>query len=373
MTVPILDLAPQHEPLLPQFMGAFENALRSGQFVLGQKVDVFEQALATYCHVEHAIGVSSGTDALLLALMALEIGSGDEVITSPFTFFATASVVARLGARPVFVDIDPATFNLDPSLLEAAITPNTRAVIPVHLYGLMADMTAINHIADRHGLSVIEDAAQAIGATDHDRSAGSIANVGCLSFYPTKNLSALGDAGACLTNDAQLAKLMRQLRVHGQADRYHHHWLGGNFRIDALQATWLNVKLPLLDSWNEQRRVIAHRYSQGLVGWPIDCPVEPVEKKHVYHQYTVRVRDGRRDALRDDLHNRGIGCEVYYPVPLHLQKPFAYLNGRVGDFPHVERATAEVLSLPIYPGLSKDRQDEVIDAIRDFFQGKTSE
>ncbi len=367
MPVPLLDLVPQHLPLLPQLCEAFEATARSGRFVLGEEVEAFERELATSCGVQHAVGVSSGTDALLMALMALGIGPGDEVITSPFTFFSTASGIARLGAKPVFVDIDPVTFNLDPALVEQAITDRTRAMVPVHLYGQPADMGSLMTTARTHQLAVIEDAAQAIGARVGDQAAGTIGHVGCLSFYPTKNLSAFGDAGACTTHDDDLADRLRLLRVHGQRDRYHHAAIGGNFRIDALQAAILRIKLPHLASWTDQRRAQAARYDQYLEGLPLIRPTELPGTRHVYHQYTLRVGDGRRDGLRAWLQERGIGCEVYYPLPLHLQEAFVDLGYRPGDLPRAEQAAAEVLSLPIYPGLTEDQQRQVAHAIGEFF------
>ena len=366
MSVPLLDLTPQHEPHLSDLCTAFERLVLSGQFVLGAEVEAFERQLAACCETKHAVGVSSGTDALLLAMMALDIGPGDEVITSCFTFFATAGGIARLGAKPVFVDIDPTTFNLDTDKIEAAVTSQTKAIIPVHLYGQVADMEAVTETARRHDLKVIEDAAQAILARDGNQIAGSIGDVGCLSFYPTKNLSALGDAGACLTHDDDLADRLRMLRLHGQNEKYQHASIGGNFRIDALQAAALRIKLPHLDHWTLQRRALACRYDQLLGGLSLVLPIEAMETRHVYHQYTIRVPDRRRDALRGHLHQRKIGCEVYYPIPLHLQEAFSYLAYRRGDFPLAEQAADEVLSLPIYPGLSQTQQDEVVDAIREF-------
>ncbi len=367
VAVPLLDLSQQHMSLLPQMQNAFEQIVRSGQFVLGSHVRSFEQQLADRCQVGHAVGVSSGTDALLMALMALEVGPGDEVITSPFTFFATAAGITRLGAQPVFVDIDPVTLNIDPSLIEAAITSKTKAIIPVHLYGQAACMEPIMHTARARGIRVVEDAAQAIGALDRSLPVGSIGDVGCFSFYPTKNLSALGDAGACTTGDPQLAGRLQRLRVHGQGSTYHHLEIGGNFRIDALQAAMLSVKLPNLTSWNDARRTAAGRYHQLLADLPLRLPSEAAHKFHVYNQYTIRVNDGRRQALSQYLKDRGIGHEVYYPIPLHRQPCFAYLEAQQGDYPVAEKAASEVMSLPIYPGLTVSQQEEVATAIRQFF------
>lgn len=368
MTVPLLDLTRQNEPLLPEMRGVFEQVVLSGRYVLGTHVEVFEQRLAACCGAKYAVGVSSGTDALLLSLMAMKIGPGDEVITSPFTFFATAGCIARAGARPVFVDIDPTTFNLDAELIEAAITPKTKAIIPVHLYGQAAEMSPIMQIARQHGLKVIEDAAQAIGAKDAGGVVGSLGDVGCFSFYPTKNLSTLGDAGACTTNAPALAERLVALRVHGQEAKYHHTYVGGNFRIDALHAALLSVKLPHLDGWTDARRANAQRYSEMLAGLPVVSPVQGPDKYHVYNQYTIRVLDGQRDPLCEHLKGKGIGHEVYYPIPLYLQPCFAGLGLDATDFPQTQQACREVLSLPIYPELAMEEQGLVIAAIRSFFK-----
>ena len=366
MKVPPLDLSRQHESLLPQMLEVFQSTVESGRFILGQAVEAFESELARHCGVRHAVGMSSGTDALLAALMALEIGPGDEVITTPFTFFATVSGIVRLGATPVFVDIAPETFNIDPSLIDAAVTERTRAIIPVHLYGLMADMAAIASIARRHGLKVIEDAAQASGAERDGRPAGTTGDVGCFSFYPTKNLSALGDAGACVTDDPALAKRLGALRVHGDTARYEHSYLGGNFRIDALQASMLSIKLPHLDDWNEARRDLARRYDALLEPLPVVAPHTPPQCKHVFNLYTIRVPDGRRDALIEHLSEEGIGFGLHYPTPLHLQAALAHLGKKAGDFPVAERAATEVLSLPIFPGMTEREQDDVVAALGRF-------
>lgn len=366
MAVPLLDLSRQNADLLPQMLTAFEQMVASSQFVLGPVVAAFEQQLAAQCGTEHAVAVSSGTDALLMALMALGVGSGDEVITSPFTFFATAGSIVRVGARPVFVDIDPATLNIDPDLVEPAITAKTKAIIPVHLYGQAACMGPIMGAARGRGISVIEDAAQAIGARDGQDQVGSIGDVGCFSFYPTKNLSALGDAGACTTQDGELAGRLASLRVHGQDTKYHHTSIGGNFRIDALQAAMLRLKLPYLASWTVARRAAAQRYDQLLADLPLVLPAPALGKFHVYNQYTVRVNGGQREALRQYLGSRNIGQEVYYPIPLHLQPCFAYLGGKPGDFPVAQQAADQVLSLPIYPGLTESEQEQVAMAIRQF-------
>jgi dTDP-4-amino-4,6-dideoxygalactose transaminase len=334
---------------------------------MGPALGAFERALAKRLGVRHAIGVSSGTDALLVALMALGVGPGDEVVTSPFSFFASAGVVARLGARPVFVDVDPETFCLDPARLDAAITPRTKAVEPVHLYGQCADMSEIMEIARERGVAVIEDACQAIGATYDGRPAGSLAAVAALSFYPTKNLGAAGDAGAVTTDDDALAELVRTLRIHGGLATYHHERVGGNFRMDAVQAAVLSVKLPRLDGWNARRRAIAARYAALLAGAArqgrVVLPVEARGREHVWHQYVVRVPD--RDGVRRRLAERGIATSVFYPVPLHLQECFAALGGREGDFPQAERAAREVLALPMFAELRDDEVERVAAALLD--------
>ena len=367
MNVPPLDLSLQHEPLLPQMLETFQNIVKSGRFVLGQTVEEFESTLAHYCGATDAIGVSSGTDALLAALMAMEIGPGDEVITTPFTFFATAGSIARLGAVPVFVDIDADTFNIDPARIEEAVTDRTKAIIPVHLYGLMADMGPIMQIAQRHGLKVVEDVAQAIGAQREGANAGTAGDVGCFSFYPTKNLSAVGDAGACVTTNASLAERIRVLRVHGDTSRYCHEYIGGNFRIDALQAAMLSIKFPHLDDWNDARSCIADRYDSLLKALPVVTPIRPPQSRHVFCLYTIRVPDGKRDALAADLAANGIGYGIHYAVPLHLQACFAYLGGKAGDFPIAEQAADEVLCLPVFPGLTEQQQDQVVRTIGQFF------
>lgn len=367
MAVPQLDLSFQNGPLATQICGVLEQIVTSGQFVLGPRVEAFEQQLADLCQVQHAVGVSSGTDALLLALMALGVGQGDEVITTPFSFFATVGCIARLGAKPVFVDIDPVTFNIDPDLIEQAMTKKTRAIIPVHLYGQAAAMKSIMATAHRHGVYVIEDAAQSTGALVDGRPVASIGDVGCLSFYPTKNLSALGDAGACTTQDDALADRLRCLRVHGQEGKYLHAHIGGNFRIDAVQAAMLSLKIPHVLAWNEQRRAAAGRYHAMLKDLPLELPEERPGHYHVYNQYTIRVGRDRRDALASHLKRVGIGCDVYYPVPLHRQPCFSYLGIKTGELPVAQRAADEVLSLPMYPGLSVSQQEEVSTAIGQFF------
>ena len=367
--VPLLDLTRYDEALKAEIDRAVAGVFASGRFVLGPALDAFEQSLAQRLGVRHAIGVSSGTDALLVALMALGIGPGDEVVTSPFSFFASAAAVARLGARPVFVDIDPETYCLDPDRLEAAITPRTKAVEPVYLYGQCADMAEIAEISRRRGVPVLEDACQAIGATYGGRAAGALGTLAAFSFYPTKNLGAAGDAGAVTTDDDALAELVRILRVHGGLATYHHERVGGNFRMDAIQSAVLSVKLPRLDGWNTRRRAIAARYGALLGGDErIGLPVEGPGREHVYHQYVVRVRN--RDAVRKRLTERRVATSVFYPVPLHLQECFAGLGGREGDFPEAERASREVLALPMFAELTDAEVERVAKAVRESLDEK---
>jgi dTDP-4-amino-4,6-dideoxygalactose transaminase len=361
----MLDLTRYDEALKNDIARAVADVFATGRFVMGPVHDEYERAFAKEIGVAHAIGVTSGTDALLVALMALGVGPGDEVITSPFTFFASAGVVARLGARPVFVDIEPVTFNLDPSLLEAAITPKTKAIQPVHLYGKCADMAPIREIAVRRGVPILEDACQAVGATYRGAPAGTFGSLAAFSFYPTKNLGAAGDAGAVTTNDPELAALVRSLRMHGSTVTYHHDRVGGNFRMDALQAAVLSAKLPRLDGWNDRRRTIAARYAdrfaeaarQGRIVPPAQGP----ERRHVFHQYVVRVPD--RDGVKARLAERGIGSAVFYPIPLHLQECFVDLGHHEGDLPESERAAREVLALPVFPEMTDDEVERVAEAV----------
>lgn len=370
--VPPLNLGAGFAQLRDELLAEITGVCESGYYVLGPKVAEFEQALARYTGAKHAVGTSSGTDALLMSLMALDIGRGDEVIVPVFTFFATAGCVARVGARPVFCDIAPETYNLDVGQVEEKLTTRTKAVIPVHLYGQLAELEPLFNAVNRHGIAVIEDAAQAIGAkygASDARSAGAFGTCGCLSFYPTKNLGAIGDAGAFLTNDDKLAELARLLRVHGSGHTYHHSRIGGNFRIDPLQAAILTIKLRHLDAWTARRRNRAARYTQlledaGLVPEHVRPPRE-ILGSHVYHQYVIRAQ--RRDELTEHLKARKIGCGVYYPVPLHLQGCFAQAGGKPGDFPEAEKAAAEVLALPIYPELTDGQQDAVVAAIATFY------
>jgi dTDP-4-amino-4,6-dideoxygalactose transaminase len=384
--VPLLDLKAQFAQIRSEVMPLIEQVCASQQFILGEHVRGLEEELAHYCGSAAGIGVSSGTDALLLALMALEIGAGDEVITSPFTFFATAGTIARSGARPVFCDIDPATFNISPTavrtfidgqceirdahLVNRATGGRIKALMPVHLYGQSADMEPLLQIAREHDLRVIEDAAQAIG-TEYRNGvrAGSIGDIGCFSFFPSKNLGAFGDAGLCTTNDAELAEKMRVLRVHGGKPKYFHALIGGNFRIDELQAAVLRVKLRYLDGWTEARQrnaAIYHRaFSAAALGSRVVTPRAVAGQRHIFNQYIVRARD--RDALKKFLGEHGVGTEIYYPVPLHLQECFAYLNYKIGDFPESERAAAETLALPIYPELTEAQLGHVVASVAKFY------
>ncbi len=372
--VPLLDLKAQYETIKDEVREAIDRVLASQRFILGPEVEAFEEEIAAYSQTKYGIGVSSGTDALLVSLMATGVGPGDEVITTPYTFFATAGSIARLHAKPVFVDIDPLTYNIDPEKIEAAITPRTKAIIPVHLYGQMADMDPIMEIAERHGLYVIEDAAQAIGAEYKGRRAGSVGHLGCFSFFPSKNLGGFGDGGMVVTNDADLAERVRILRVHGAKPKYYHHVVGGNFRLDAIQAAVLRVKLRHLDEWTAARQRNANRYRElfreaGLLerGEAITLPHDAGWGRHIYNQFVIRVPK-RRDELKAYLGENGIGSAVYYPVPLHLQKCFADLGYKAGDFPESEKATHETLALPVYPELSAYQSAVVVDSIRRFFQ-----
>ena len=383
--VPLLDLKAQFAQIRAEVMPVIEQVCASQRFILGEHVLGLEAELARYCASPFGIGVSSGTDALLLALMALGIGAGDEVITSPFTFFATAGTIARLGARPVFCDIDPVSFNLSPAavrnfveqqcrmqdgrLINRATGGRVKALMPVHLYGQAADMDPLMAIAGQYGLKVIEDAAQAIGTEYNGVRVGSIGDIGCFSFFPSKNLGAFGDAGLCTANDAELAESMRVLRVHGGKPKYFHAVIGGNFRIDELQAAVLRVKLKYLDGWTEARRRNAAFYdaafaAAGLAG-KVSTPRAANNGRHIFNQYVIRVQN--RDALKDFLTAHGIGTEIYYPVPLHLQKCFAYLNHAAGAYPESERAAEETLALPIYPELEEAQLKAVVASVAGFY------
>jgi dTDP-4-amino-4,6-dideoxygalactose transaminase len=358
--IPILDLTAQYRSLKPDIDKAIADVLVSGNFIMGPNVDAFEKEIASYLGVGHAITLNSGTDALHLALRALGVGPGDEVITTPHTFVATTEAIGMVGATPVFVDIDPATYTIDPAAIGRAVTSRTRAILPVHLYGLPADLDAIVEIAQRRGIYVVEDCAQAIGAEVGGRKAGSLGHIGCFSFFPSKNLGAYGDGGMATTNDAKLAERLRALRLHGGLKKYHHDVLGVNSRLDELQAAILRVKLPHLDSWNSARRQIASRYNAAFTLLDnITTPFQPSNRSHVFHQYTIRVK--QRDKVRAKLAAAGIQTMVYYPVPLHLQRVHAGLTRRA--YPHAETASREVLSLPIYPELELEAQDRVISAV----------
>jgi len=367
MHVPLLDLQEQYRPLRDDILAAIARVCDSQRFIGGPEIEALEHEIAAAVGVRHAVGVSSGTDALIVALMALGIGPGDEVITPTFSFFATAGSIVRLGATPRLVDIDPLTFNVDPAAVAGAITPRTRAIIPVHLYGLCADMDPVLEVARRANVAIVEDAAQAIGARYRDRSAGTMGAMGCFSFFPSKNLGAFGDGGLVTTNDDALAHELRLLRNHGAEPKYFHKKVGGNFRLDALQAAVLRVKLPHLDAWTNARRANADRYDalfneHGLDG-RVTLPVRPSGRHHIFNQYVVRLPN--RDAVRAHLEGAGIGTEIYYPVPFHLQECFASLGHHEGDFPHAEAAARDVLALPIYPGLSEAQQRAVVTAIAD--------
>ena len=369
MRVPLLDLSAQNGPLQDEILAAIARVVDSQRFIMGPEVEGFERDLAASVGVRHAIGVSSGTDALLLAMMALGIGPGDDVITPTFSFFATAGCVSRLGATPRLVDIDPVTFNANVAAVERALTPKTRAIIPVHLFGLCADMDPLLNLARCYNIAVIEDAAQAIGATYDHRQAGSMGTFGCFSFFPSKNLGAFGDAGLVTTNDDVLAARARMLRNHGAEPKYFHTLIGGNFRLDALQAAVLRVKAPYLQAWSEARRRNAERYEALFRDARLDeiltLPHTPLNRRHIFNQYVIRAP--RRDALRAHLDAVGISTEVYYPVPFHLQECFAPLGYRRGDFPEAEAAADEVLALPIYGELTQQQQACVVDRIADFY------
>ena len=372
MQVPLLDLKQQHLSLRDELRAALTRVLDSQQFILGEDVRLLESELARYTRVRHAVGCGSGSDALLLALLALDVGAGAEVVTTPFTFFATAGAVVRAGARPVFVDIEPRTYNIDAARIDEAVTGRTRAVIPVHLYGQMAEMDEVLGVAEKRGVRVIEDAAQAIGAEDaQGRSAGAVGGAGCFSFYPTKNLGAAGEAGLVTTNDDATAERLRRLRVHGGATEYHHDEVGFNSRLDTFQAAVLRVKLPHLDAWSDARRGRAGIYTRlideaGLAEFVTPPHVVP-GARHIFHQYVVRVPEERRDALLEHLKTNGVGTKVYYPVPLHLQPCFADLGYREGDFPESERAARSTLALPMYPELTRAQQEYVVETLRRFF------
>jgi dTDP-4-amino-4,6-dideoxygalactose transaminase len=371
MKVPLLDLAEQNNAIRTEIEAALRRVLDTNGFILGPEVKALEEELAAYCGTRYAIGCASGSDALLLALMAVGVEAGDEVITTPYSFFATASAVTRLGARPVFVDIDPATYNLDVTQVAAKISERTRAIQPVHLYGQCADLTALIEVAGQRGIPIVEDAAQAIGAEANGKRAGAMSDVGCFSFYPSKNLGGMGDGGFMTTNDEELARKLFALRVHGSEERYYHRWVGLNSRLDGFQGAVLRVKLPYLDMWSDRRKENARRYRElftdaGL-GEEIGLPFERPDCRHIYNQFVIRVAS-RRDGLKEYLAANEIGTDIYYPVPLHLQECFEYLGYRQGDFPESERAANETLALPIFPELRAEQQEFVVTKVRDFFE-----
>jgi dTDP-4-amino-4,6-dideoxygalactose transaminase len=374
--IPMLDLKAQYLALKPELDAAVLRVVESTLFINGPDVEAMEHEVAHYCRVNHCIGVSSGSDALLVSLMALEIGRGDEVITTPYTFFATAGAIVRMGAKPVFIDIDPVTFNIDAKGIAAKITPRTKAIMPVHLFGQCAEMDPILDIAKKHRLAVIEDAAQAIGAEYKGRRAGSMGTVGCYSFFPSKNLGCFGDGGAVVTQDRALADKIRLLRGHGSHPKYYHKVVGGNFRLDSIHAAVLRVKLKHLDSWSQARQQGAAHYTAALVkyglqGWLVETP-KLVQSRHIFNQYVVRCDD--REGVREHLKKDKIATEVYYPQPMHLQECFANLGHKKGEFPESERAALTSLALPMYPELPSAQRERVVRSIAAFYEatGKTS-
>jgi dTDP-4-amino-4,6-dideoxygalactose transaminase len=373
MKVPLLDIKEQNEALRPEIEAALGRVLDTNGFILGAEVAALEKELADYCGTKHAIACASGTDALLLALMAFDVGFDDEVITTPYSFFATVSSITRLGAVPIFVDIDPKTYNLNVDQIEERITDKTKAIQPVHLYGQCAEMEKLREISRRKSVPLVEDAAQAIGAEENGKRAGSMSEIGCFSFYPSKNLGGMGDGGFMTTDDDRLAEKLFALRVHGSLERYYHKWVGLNSRLDGFQGAILRVKLPHLDSWSDRRKANADYYREiftdaGLTE-QIALPFERENVRHIYNQFVIRVPE-RRDELREFLTKNEIGTDVYYPVSLHLQECFQYLGYRKGDFPESEKASTETLALPIYPELKREQQDYVVEKIAEFFSGR---
>jgi dTDP-4-amino-4,6-dideoxygalactose transaminase len=368
MNVPLLDLQAQYASLRDEVRQVVERVLDSQRFVLGEEVRKLEASIAAYTQTKHAIACASGSDAVLLALMAIDVGAGDEVITTPFTFFATAAAITRLGARPVFVDIDPSYYNLDTLQVADAITDRTKALLPVHLYGQCTEMDLLLELSEQQGIPIIEDAAQAIGATDRGDRAGSMGAIGCFSFYPTKNLGGAGDGGLLTTNDDDLAQRLRRLRTHGGANEYEHSEVGINSRLDELQAAVLNVKLPHLDRWSDERARKAAVYDELLLddmSFELYPPGLREDARHIYHQYVIRVPQ-HRDALMEHLKQHGVGTKVYYPIPLHLQECFAYLGYKEGEFPESESAARETMALPVYPELTETQQAYVVETIKSF-------
>ncbi|WP_373650461.1 MULTISPECIES: DegT/DnrJ/EryC1/StrS family aminotransferase [unclassified Schlesneria] len=365
--IPFIDLVPQFNAMSEEIMATVERVFKEQKFILGEEVSELEREIAEYCDARHAIGCNSGTDALIIALQAMGIGEGDEVITTPFSFFATASSICRVGATPVFVDIDPDTYNLDPRAVEEAVTPRTKAIMPVHLFGQCCEMDALWRVAQKHDLQIVEDACQAIGAEYQGRKTGVLGSVGCFSFFPTKNLGGAGDGGMMTTDDPELAQRLKRLRVHGDVGQYEHIEVGMNSRLDALQAAVLRVKLRQLDHWTEARQRNADRYGdmfrqEGVLD-SIALPKVGANRRHVFNQYCIRVRHGNRDALMQELKSRKVGCAVYYPKPLHLQKCFKHLGYRPGQFPEAEAASRDILALPSYPELPASDQARVVTAV----------
>lgn len=368
MKVPMLDLSEQYQELKSEVLEVLDQVMSSSRFILGDHVKKLEQDIAKYSNAAHGIGCGNGSDAIHIALQALGVGPGDEVITTPFTFFATGGAIARAGATPVYVDIDPVTYNIDPEKIEEAITERTKAIIPVHLYGQMADMERIAEIAKKHNLAVVEDAAQAIGAKHNGKSVGELGTAATYSFFPTKNLGAYGDGGMIVTNDDEVAEKSRVIRVHGSKPKYYHHVLGYNSRLDELQAAILNVKFPHLDRWSELRREKAATYTKLLNEKLGDLVATPVEKEgnyHVFHQYTIRVEN--RDELQKYLNEQGVSTMIYYPLPLHVQPVFKELGYKEGDLPNAEKAAKEVISLPMFPELKTEQQEYVVAKIAEFY------
>jgi dTDP-4-amino-4,6-dideoxygalactose transaminase len=370
MTIPLIDLQAQYAALRDEVRAAIDRVFDTQQFVMSGEVQALEEEIARYAQTKFAIGCASGSDALLLALMSCRVSEGDEVITTPFSFFATASAIARVGARPVFVDIDERTYNLDPARVEERITEKTKAIVPVHIYGQCADMDPLIALGRKYGIAVIEDAAQAIGAEDKRRRAGSMGTIGCFSFYPSKNLGGAGDGGMLVTNDMAHARQLQVLRVHGEEKKYHHRLLGINSRLDALQAVVLRVKLPYLEAWTAERQRRAQQYelmfADAGLARKIQAPFVRSDGRHVFHQYVVRIADGKRDWLRKQMRANGVLADVYYPVPLHLQESFAYLGYQEGDFPLSEAAAKDTLALPVYPEITDQQQDFVVSKLVKF-------
>lgn len=365
MPVPLIDIKRQYAPIRAEVDRAIKQVMDHGLFILGPEVKKLESEVAEYCHARHAIGVASGTDALMLALHACGVGPGDEIITSAFSFFASAGVITRLGGRPVFVDIDPRTYNIDPDLIEKAITPKTKVIMPIHLFGQCADMDPILEIASKHNLKVIEDAAQAIGSKYKDRHAGTLGDAGCFSFFPTKNLGAAGDGGMVVTDDDGIADMVKILRVHGGRTEYFHEVVGYNSRLDTVQAAILSAKLPHLADWTEARRKNAAGYDEAFKDLPLTIPAAMPWAYHIYNQYTIAVN--RRAEFIELLKSRQIGHKIYYPVPFHLQECFGDLDYGVGDLPQSEKAAESVISIPIFGEMTDAEQDEVIATVREFF------